>query len=121
MAIKKKQPEPPKKKYTAKDSAQLVGTMRRLEVNTAKAKKKNFEDPVQNYRIREQMDSVSKNSSTPTYIERENKKKGSGGYVSPGAGPYSKPASGKTLKNTPAKAKKPSTRVINPDGTKKMY
>ncbi|MGA0211871.1 MAG: hypothetical protein ACO3JH_02620 [Flavobacteriaceae bacterium] len=112
MAIKKKQPEPPKKKYTAKDSAQLVGTMSRLDENVFKAKRKNFESPSQNYQIRQQLDSIQKNPYSKTYFEREAAKPGSGGRVKRES-TYSKPLSGQTLKATP------TPKLKNPHGTVK--
>jgi hypothetical protein len=106
MAMKKKNPTPPKKGYTAKDSAQLVGTMSRLDQNVFKAKRKNFEDPSLNYQVRQQLDSIQKNPYSKTYFEREAAKPGSGGRV-PSENTYSKPLSGQTLKATPKPKPKP--------------
>lgn len=86
----KKQPVPPIKKYTAKDSSALVGTVGRFKKNidayqkapTVKTAGGSFkkglpQDIMQT--MRSQADSIDRNPYTPTYIQREKVKAGSGG------------------------------------------
>lgn len=88
--LNKKQPVPPSKKYTSKDSAALVGTVGRFKKNidayqkapTVKTAGGSFkkglpQDIMQT--MRSQADSIDRNPYTPTYIQREKAKAGSGG------------------------------------------
>ena len=102
--MKKKQTNPgPKPKYTNQDSARLVGTMDRLEMNAYRSKGKKM-TPAKAYEMQGQMDSIQKNPYAKTYFERESVKKGSGGKINR-TGSTSKPVSGQTLKPTPIKSK----------------
>ena len=94
-SIKKSQPKPPVKKYTARDSAEFVAVGKRFDANMAKLKpytKKiyntgggyegsriiNAPAGLQNQANR-QLDSMGRNPYAPTYIQREKAKAGSGG------------------------------------------
>ena len=94
-SIKKSQPKPPVKKYTAQDSAEFVAVGKRFDANMAKLKpytKKiyntgggyegsriiNAPAGLQNQANR-QLDSMGRNPYAPTYIQREKAKAGSGG------------------------------------------
>ena len=94
-SIKKSQPKPPVKKYTAQDSAEFVAVGKRFDANMAKLKpytKKiyNTGGGYEGSRIinapaglqdqaNRQLDSMGRNPYAPTYIQREKAKAGSGG------------------------------------------
>jgi hypothetical protein len=67
----KKQPEPPKKTYTAKDSAEAVGIAARMKKDVKKFKEG---DIGSGFRLNERIDSLSKNPYTPTMLKRDMEK-----------------------------------------------
>ena len=137
-SIKKSQPKPPVKKYTAQDSAEFVAVGKRFDANMAKLKpytKKiyntgggyegsriiNAPAGLQNQANR-QLDSMGRNPYAPTYIQREKAKAGSGGgmkstKVASKAKSMAKPASAKTM--TKAKSKSMPVKKSVVKSTKK--
>lgn len=112
----KKKSDPPKKPYTAADSSALVGTVKRYGKNittyqnapTVKTAggsfKKGLPQDFMNT-MRSQADSIDRNPYTPTYIQREKVKAGSGGGMkSTKSGSKTKPT---PMKSTKAPAMKP--------------
>lgn len=99
---KKKNPEPPKKTYTDKDSAEAVGIVARMKKD---AKKFKAGDVRINERIglkmNERMDSLTKNPYFPTMMKRDMEKAPSKEKVMKST----KPASTKSMAKPMAKKK----------------
>lgn len=80
--VKKQQPTPPGKKYTAKDSAQFVETEGRLKKNVEKWKADKYLDIDNTNLIKRQIDSLDKNPYLKTALQRASTKANDGGTKS---------------------------------------